>query len=136
LVDPVGLDPQVVFTPKKSFVGKGTGWPGLMPGMGPAWHHMRNIIGKQRCPEKEPVLGDKQGCGGENMQYDGRSPTHGNYKTYRGKGPYRGWQCVYDDDGNLVTDRLIMGTYDYVPPDVSPLGHFRKDFWPWILYGN
>jgi hypothetical protein len=107
-----------------------------MPGMGPSWHHMRNIIGKQKCPEKEPKIGDNQGCGTYDWHYEGRSLAHGNYKTYRGRGPYRGWQCVYDDGGNLVTDRLLMGTYDYVPPDVSYWGHFKKDFLQWILYGN
>ncbi|MDR1797989.1 MAG: hypothetical protein LBR44_11265 [Clostridiales Family XIII bacterium] len=43
---------------------------------------------------------------------------------------------VYDRDGNLVTDPLNKGTYNYVDPNVSVLGHAKYDVIPYILWGN
>ncbi len=90
-------------------------WRGILPGWGPRAHHERNKY--QDCPDREPGKGGGDGCGdGEDWYYEGRSPTHGGYKSYRGTGPNRGFQCVYDNEGDLVRDPEYWGTYDYFPP--------------------
>lgn len=106
--------------------------------MGSEWHHYRNKY--QDCPKREP--GTDGACG--NWYYEGNSPTHGGYKSYRGTGPNRGFQCVYDDNGNLVDNPEFRGTYDYFPPYFdcgipNPFivqFHIYFDFFPWVLFGN
>ena len=109
---------------------------GLFPGQGPQWHHMRNLI--QACPEKE------SGCKSGNWFYEGNSQAHGGYRSYRGTGSNRGFQCVYYNNGTRVDNREFMGTYDYSPPYndggtiniPSAIGHVADDIIPWLLFGN
>jgi len=44
-------------------------------------------------------------------------------------------EAVYDGDGNLITDRLNGGTYNYFSPDEF-IGHAFFDILPYILWGN
>jgi RHS repeat-associated protein len=117
-------------------------WKGLLPKWGPKWHHDRNKY--QACPDKEPKTSINSGCGGNNWYFEGNSPTHGGNKSYRGIGPNKGFQCVYNDKGNLVRNTENWGTYDYFPPYFdsgipNPLmiqHHFIFDVLPWVLFGN
>lgn len=118
-------------------------WSGIWPGMGPDWHHNRN--GGLNCPPEMPdPYSGRPECPQEwestGWSYEGRSPTHGDYHTFRHE---YGWQCVYDDNGGLVTDPESEGSFDYFPPydadgDVQPgvIGHVFYDVLPWILWGN
>ena len=46
------------------------------------------------------------------------------------------YEVIYDVDGKLVFAPEDVGTYNYVSPNKSALGHFIKDVLPWIIYGN
>jgi hypothetical protein len=115
----------------------GAAWSGLFPGEGGSHHHDRNK--NQTCPPQAPA-------NDPNWHDYGSSGTHCGHNDYRGKtrGPTSGHQCVYDDDGNLVTDPQCQGTYDYAPPynpdnRMMPRrlkDHIKKDVFPWLLYGN
>ena len=111
-------------------------WKGIVPGRAGSRHHNRNEHQKDKCPPTKP-------CEEEGWMSEGKSPTHGGHESLRGTGSNLGYQCVYDDKGNLVTDPEFEGTYDYWPPyqedgnlliDV-PM-HFLNDVFPWILGGN
>jgi RHS repeat-associated protein len=122
-------------------------WSGIWPGMGPGWHHDRNRIGGNICPPNmpDPYTGRPE-CPDE-LQSTGwhqeptRSPTHGYQWSFRHES---GSQCIYDGNGNLVTDPEIGGSYDYVNPfnpdgSLNPggaVGHFFADMLPWIFWGN
>ena len=45
-------------------------------------------------------------------------------------------EAVYDKKGNLVTDHLNGGTYNYGSPNTEPLAHFYYDILPYYLWGN
>ncbi len=111
-------------------------WKGFAPGRAGGKHHNRNKHQEGKCPPKRP-------CEEDNWMSEGKSPTHGGFESLRGTGTNLGYQCVYDNDGNLVTDPEFEGTYDYWPPyqedgnvliDV-PM-HFLNDVFPWIIGGN
>jgi len=111
-------------------------WKGFAPGRAGGKHHNRNKHQEGKCPPKRP-------CKEDNWMSEGKSPTHGGFESLRGTGTNLGYQCVYDDDNNLVTDLEFEGTYDYWPPyqedgnvliDV-PM-HFLNDVFPWIIGGN
>jgi hypothetical protein len=44
-------------------------------------------------------------------------------------------EAVYDGEGNLVTDRLNGGTYNFVAPK-NWVGHALADVLPYFLWGN
>ena len=43
---------------------------------------------------------------------------------------------VYDENGNLVTDSVNQGTYNFANPNKDPIGHFIKDVIPYYIWGN
>ena len=45
-------------------------------------------------------------------------------------------EAVYDKDGNLVTDSINMGTYNFCNPINDPICHFMLDTYPWIKWGT
>jgi hypothetical protein len=115
--------------------------------MGPSWHHDRNRIGGNICPPNMPdAYSGPRECP-DQWQSTGwhqepeRSPTHGYNWSFRDES---GSQCVYDGNGDLVTDPENAGSYDYVSPfnpDGSmnwggAAGHFFTDMLPWIFWGN
>ncbi len=151
-IDPLGLNP---FS-NMSTVGKGgqvshsslmppTGarmyWTGLFPGVGRGrgfrdWHYKRNILQQGMCPETEPDDDSPECKEGGWEKFSDNSMTHGGYKDYRGTGGNRGYQCVYDDDRNLVTDPRFSGTYDYFSPQDAWIRHILFDLVPFALFGN
>lgn len=44
-------------------------------------------------------------------------------------------EAVYNSEGELITDTLNGGTYNYVSPDDTE-GHFYADVLPYLLFGN
>lgn len=113
-------------------------WTGFWPGQGGSLHHDRNQY--QSCPPTTPGSNDP------NWNSYGPSSSHCGYTDNRGRtgGPTSGYQCVYDDEGKLVTAPECQGTYDYSPPygadnDLSGdrlWRHFVDDVLPWLKYGN
>jgi hypothetical protein len=49
---------------------------------------------------------------------------------------YKGYNYVFDNGGNLVTDPATMGTYNVVDPEANVSDHVWNDILPWILLGN
>ena len=55
-------------------------------------------------------------------------------------------EAIYDQNGNLVTDHLNCGTYNYVAPAypgdnslvvvIRSSGHFAVDVLPYLALGN
>lgn len=45
-------------------------------------------------------------------------------------------EAVYDKDGNLVTDQVNGGTYNYASPYTEPVDHVLEDWLPYKLFGN
>lgn len=74
---------------------------------------------------------------GETGTHNIGSSVSGN-TDYRGHwdndNPYKGWQLIYDSQGNLVTDPNNMGTYDFEKAGKPP--HLRRDVTPWLEWGN
>jgi len=50
-----------------------------------------------------------------------------------GKGSF---ELVYDGNGNLVTDPVNQGTYNYCDASKSKVGHFFMDMLPYYIWGN
>ncbi|MEG3768905.1 hypothetical protein [Alteromonas sp. 14N.309.X.WAT.G.H12] len=72
--------------------------------------------------EKPKSVFHMQGEGGEqNKKYISEDGHH---------------EAVYDGEGNLVTDDLNKGTYNFADPIDNPFEHVRKDVAPYFLYGN
>lgn len=149
--DPIGFDGGdsnlyvYVANDPINFIDQSGLYRGLFPGKGPDKHHNRNS--NQSCPPREPSENQCYSDGG--WDNEGKSPTHGGYNSYRGTGGNKGYQCVYDDSGDLVTDKEYEGTYDYISPYnddgfwsnpftgvARPIGHFVVDVIPWIIFGN
>lgn len=61
------------------------------------------------------------------------SPDRTNKKYVSRDGKY---EAIYNSQNELVTDPRDIGTYNFASPDKDPLGHFFKDVYPWIKYGN
>ena len=64
--------------------------------------------------------------------------ANGNNK-YTKRDKYGGsYELIYDSNGNLVTDEVNKGTYNFVDPKgiKGKLGHAVKDVIPYIIYGN
>jgi RHS repeat-associated protein len=108
-------------------------WPGLFPGQGPGWHHNRNIHQEGLCSPRNPTM---DACSPDFEQFAPFAPFHGFETDVRGRGDLAGVQCIYDSAGNLVTDPLLEGSFDYFPPSESYWEHTRWDVWPWFLHGN
>jgi hypothetical protein len=49
---------------------------------------------------------------------------------------YKGYQYVFDSDGNLVRDPANMGTHNVSDPNSEGSNHVWSDVLPWILLGN
>ncbi|OXU14830.1 RHS repeat-associated core domain-containing protein [Sedimentisphaera salicampi] len=45
-------------------------------------------------------------------------------------------EAVYDENGNLVTDSVNQGTYNFYSPEKEPMKHFGYDVLPYYLWGN
>lgn len=45
-------------------------------------------------------------------------------------------EAVYNDDGDLVTDRLNGGTFNFASPDENPIDHVMLDVIPYLMWGN
>ncbi len=45
-------------------------------------------------------------------------------------------ELIFDSKGNLVSDCLNMGTYNYASPTKDKFGHFLYDMLPYFLLGN
>ncbi len=123
------------------------GHRGIFPGGGPLEHHNRNV--NQTCPPKNPCdTTNNNQCQESNCKdwvFEGRPGLHCSYKTYRGvSSSNQGFQCSYDETGNLVTDSRCAGTFDFSPPydefgkpTPNRVGkHFSKDVIPFLLFGN
>jgi RHS repeat-associated protein len=108
------------------------GWPGLMPGKGPNWHHQRNQNQDGLCPPRDPT-GDQ--CSSDWDRFSSFAPFHGGGIDVRGLGAFAGVQCIYDQNGTQVTDPRLEGSFDYAPPQEDVSGHLERDVWPWVLYG-
>lgn len=118
-------------------------YEGLFPNWGPKWHHKRNQF--QHCPPTEPGKGEG-GCRDDENWINDRlgSLTHGGNASYRGTGPNKGAQCVYDENGLLVRENEYEGTYDFFPPYFdngipNPFNmpyHVIFDMFPSLLFGN
>lgn len=104
----------------------------------PAWHVQRNR--RNLCPRREPVPGIVD-CMGLTWTPDDLLMAwyfHGDgwlgarHATYRSAEPggAGGYQCTYDRDGALITAGATRGTYDYVRPDASLVGHRDRDLRP------
>jgi RHS repeat-associated protein len=125
-------------------------WKGVFPGQGPDAHHNRNRL--QDCPPKKPDQNST--CGKPEWKHDPDPPFHGDgNEGFRGQSDQnRGYQCIYDENGNLVKDGEFAGTFDYSPP-VSWPGvngkwenwrdwvwdngwHFLLDMLPYLIFGN
>ena len=120
------------------------GW-GPIPGFGlpipkidpaPDWHTQRNRKQKGKCPTKEPkgnpAWKDDNSLG-ECIYHQGhdcyRQPDPGN--------PGAGFQCCYDDSGDLVRKgKDGAGTYDYHDPAVDKDGHYWSDMAPSQQFGD
>ena len=120
------------------------GW-GPIPGFGlpipkidpaPDWHTQRNRKQKGKCPTKEPkgnpAWKDDNSLG-ECIYHQGhdcyRQPDPGN--------PGAGFQCCYDDSGDLVRKGMDgAGTYDYHDPAVDKDGHYWSDMAPSQQFGD
>ena len=120
------------------------GW-GPIPGFGlpipkidpaPDWHTQRNRKQKGKCSTKEPkgnpAWKDDNSLG-ECIYHQGhdcyRQPDPGN--------PGAGFQCCYDDSGDLVRKgKDGAGTYDYHDPAVDKDGHYWSDMAPSQQFGD
>jgi hypothetical protein len=45
-------------------------------------------------------------------------------------------ELIFDENGNLVTDSINGGTYNFVDSEKSIPGHIVKDVLPYYIYGN
>ncbi len=45
-------------------------------------------------------------------------------------------ELVYGADGNLIKSCLNQGSANFANPRLDPIGHFQKDTWPWLKWGN
>ena len=96
----------------------------------------RNNGGRNNVPLTEDGLKDLIECGCAKLEPVGRAIFH-----MQGPGGFNnkkytlcdGREAVYDKDGNLVTDPLNRGTYNYALDD---FGHVVQDVIPWILWGT
>lgn len=61
--------------------------------------------------------------------------TKEDHKNLKLVSPNGKLEAVYKR-GHLITNPLDMGSYNYVPSEISYAGHFTKDIMPWIKYGN
>ena len=61
------------------------------------------------------------------------SPDRTNKKYVSEDGKY---EVIYNSKGERVDDPRDIGTYNFASPDTDPIGHFFKDVYPWIKYGN
>jgi hypothetical protein len=79
------------------------------------------------------VMSDKEDEYHESGQpYNGIDPGK-NTKYVSEDGHQEG---VYDQKGNLVTDPLNEGTYNFSDPNSDPVGHFFNDMVPYYRWGN
>lgn len=103
-------------------------------------HYGRN---SNQTEEYETLI-EFLGFAGAGFSHHGQTGTHnigtsGN-EDYRGfTTPWYGWQLIYDADGDLVTNPVNQGSYDFAPPAnlVNLLGdHAQQDVTPWLEWGN
>ena len=45
-------------------------------------------------------------------------------------------EVVFNENGQIVTDPVNQGTYNYSDPNTDPVGHFINDMVPYYVYGN
>jgi len=45
-------------------------------------------------------------------------------------------EIIFDNKDRIVNDHRDMGTYNFIPHEVSSIGHGIVDVLPWILWGN
>jgi hypothetical protein len=86
-------------------------------GNGASWHLM---------PEDKDVYHE------QDQPYNGIDPKNNN-KYVSTDGHQEG---VYDQNGNLVTDPVNMGTYNISDPNTNTIGHFFNDVLPYWVNGN
>jgi len=148
----VNLYGYVLNDPVRFFDPLGLRQP-ILPGGGPYWHHIRNAF--NHCPDYDPSGGngdDKDFCSDwqdnwerENAVNHQHNPKN-NY-SYRGKGWYRGSQCVYNKEtGKRDDSNEFKGTYDYSSPvfdkdkwwewPFAMRDHIWLDVLPYWLFGN
>ena len=142
-VDPSGTSELEINFYRRWFGGLGQTKPDWYTFLaeGPDWHRNRNL--NQECPAKAPPTTPM--CGLEMEWFnEGEQFFHGDGDSYRGVADWnRGFQCVYDENGNLVTGKY-RGTYDYVPHrnrDGSrslpgSIGHGFWDVLPHLIWPN
>ncbi|MCF0242910.1 MAG: RHS repeat-associated core domain-containing protein, partial [Treponema sp.] len=88
-------------------------------------------------------LGTQTGENPENLDNchengKGSPSPSGNDKYTMSDGKNGSFELVYDSNGDLVTDEVNKGTYNFADP-VGPKGkleHGVKDLLPYLLYGN
>ena len=92
----------------------------------PACHNMTVQTDNPKGRENaviETVKGNIFGYKGDNNGYRGSEDS-----------VFKGMQFVYDKNGEILTDSLNRGTYDYGKAGTSD--HVKKDVDPWIKSGN
>ena len=80
----------------------------------------RGTDGWRQLSDKESVFHQQGEDGAQNTKWVDETGHH---------------EAVYDGQGNLVTDRLNGGTYNYTPPD-QRIGHTMTDVLPYLIWGN
>jgi hypothetical protein len=91
-----------------------------------------------RCPRHRPPTDVcLEGGGGFESRGSG-NPFHGFNEDLRGVGELRGVQCIYDEDGELVTNQTFAGSFDILPPGgfLDNILHTGADVLPWLLCGG
>lgn len=88
-------------------------------------HYSRNMY-------NDPSLATDEMPQDKNVFHTQGPNGEGNRKYISPDGHHEG---VYDANGNLVTDPLNMGTYNFSPPSDKP-GHLLKDIVPYVIWGN
>ena len=108
---------------------------GRMAGVGPFFKHMFRNANQPDVPRSadEAREADWRQMSEFESEFHRRGPN-GDENT-KWIDPEGKMEAVYDGNGELVTDELNGGTFNYTSPD-DWAGHFRDDVLPFLILGN
>jgi RHS repeat-associated protein len=99
-----------------------------------AEHYSRNNNQTGQLPPNPKAAKETEWNGNVPADYHRQGQgAAGNVKYVSPDGHY---EAVYNKNGNLVTDPVNRGTYNFNDPVTDPSGHFKNDVWPYWKWGN
>ncbi|WP_259786446.1 hypothetical protein [Aliiroseovarius crassostreae] len=101
-------------------------------------HYARNNLQSGKIPDKQSGLSDsfeRLPAGKSIFHMQGSTNGQANNTNSKFVSQDGSYEAVYDQNGNLVTDSVNQGTYNFASLN-DPIGHLIRDIIPYIAWGN